>query len=596
MPCYLENFGLDFLLESEDSLRGIMGYTAQNGKIIKGYYGMPYILKDYGTPEMSVRVISNQDTGKQVIVGMDAHAGGSCIWEARVSQININRNDADLLQKRIVIKREDGSGGMAVVNLVNADVLPSYMEDDLITMQMVGFPVLLQYFKDEDEYAESTRDEETGKCFMLEEGVLFPSGLLQNRNPNSEHFEENEDHDDWMQVRGTVKKLYRGVFRMDDVTVNSYIRCFIDTEFGELELAHTYEQVEEPYRGNIRVGSIVHCLCVLSGDVAIRDYENGIVLDEKNDLALLRSVLAGDDPRRLGAVLCDDAVFTSESNGKQYHGRQAVIDRITTVNTRIKDDPENKCFAHFATITEVLDGEEPMPYGPDTRCLVLAYGDTDNYEGIAFIELDKTGRIARLSISKSSRYRFQIDPKPNKVSVWDKSEMPLNIVDPMLARAKFYDLIGEDMSEEELLADESDDQRYRNNIQQMLDALPDDDKREEHLRNLFGYLTAKAAESEFNYGKSLAGKLNGHLTDYSPTQAWAGEYDALLDGELYEKLKMVMNTGKLFYNDYSFQKQLRTLSEEERLDLLKTALIIAQKIGKIFARQLVSDASGEEEN
>lgn len=593
MPSYLENFGLDYLAESEESIQGIMGYTAQNGKAIFGYYGMPYLLMDYGDAQMIARVVDDPETGNHIVTGMDTHGAGPCIWKARVSSININRKDADLLQKRIVVNKEDGTG-MAVVNLINADVLPSFMDGDPIEMQMIGLPVFLQYFRDEDEYAESVRDEKTGKSFMLSEGAVFPSGMLQNRNPNGDHFEEDEDNDDMMVVRGTVKKLYHGVFQMGDVRQNSYIRCFIDTEFGPLELAHTFEQVEEACRSNIRVGSVVNCVCVLSGDVAIHEYENGIVLDEKHNLALLRSVFSGDDPRRLGPVLAENVAFTSESNGKQYTGKQAVIDRISTVISRIKDDPENKCFAHYATITEILDGEEALPYGVGTRCLVLAYGEPENYEGIAFIELDDSGKITALSISTNSRYRFRLDPMPVKKSVWDDFEMPENVFNPMLTRAKFNDLVEENVTEDTLLKDETDDRSYRDNAQRMLDLLPDDEFREERLKNLFGYLTAKAAESEYNNRKSVDQKRGCQIAHYSPMHAWAGEYDSLLDGDIYEKLKDLMETGKLFYNDYSFLCEMRQLSAGEREDILFTALVFAQKIGKHHAQHLLAAASSEE--
>ena len=585
MPSYLENFGLGFLAESEESIRGIMGYTAQNGKAIFGYYGMPYLQMGYGDPEMIARVVDDPETGDHILTGMDTHAAGPCIWKARISSANIDRKDADLLQKRIIVNKADGSGGMAVVNLINADVLPSFLEGELIEMQMIGLPVFVQYFQNENEYAEENRDAKTGKCFLLSDGMIFPSGLLQNHDPHGDHFEENEDDDDLVLVRGTVKKLYHGVFKLGEVQQNSYIRCIIDTEFGELELAHTFEQVEEACRGNIRVGAIVSCVCVLSGDVAIYDYENGKVLDEKNDLALLRAVFSGGDPQRLGAALNEDVIFTSESNGRQYSGKQAVIDRISTVTTRIKDDPENKCFAHYATITKIQDGEAPLPYGPGARCLALAYGEPKNYEGIAFIDIDKDGRIEKLTISTSPRYHFQVDPKPENHSIWDDVEMPVNVVDPMLARAKWNGLLEDEVTTESLLADETDDKSYRSNTQQMLDLLPEDDQREKRLKNLFGYLTAKAAESEYNYRRWAGAGQFGHLAHYSPINAWEGEYDSLLDGAVYEELKDLMETGKLFYNDYSFLCQVRHLSSEERAETLEASLIFAQKIGKRYAQR-----------
>lgn len=41
MPNYIENFGLDFLLEKDETTMGFMSYLAQNGKPIVGYYNCP---------------------------------------------------------------------------------------------------------------------------------------------------------------------------------------------------------------------------------------------------------------------------------------------------------------------------------------------------------------------------------------------------------------------------------------------------------------------------------------------------------------------------------------------------------------------------
>ena len=67
-----------------------------------------------------------------------------------------------------------------------------------------------------------------------------------------------------------------------------------------------------------------------------------------------------------------------------------------------------------------------------------------------------------------------------------------------------------------------------------------------------------------------------------------------MDGDIYEKLKDLMETGKLFYNDYSFLCEMRQLSAGEREDMLFAALVFAQKIGKHYARHLLASASSEE--
>ena len=69
---------------------------------------------------------------------------------------------------------------------------------------------------------------------------------------------------------------------------NAYIRCIIGTQYGDLELVHTIDQVAEEQRCNIKAGAIVSGAFVLSGDAAIYEYEKGMVLDAEHDLRLLR--------------------------------------------------------------------------------------------------------------------------------------------------------------------------------------------------------------------------------------------------------------------------------------------------------------------
>ena len=121
MANYIENLGLGFGGDSDDSYANLVRYVAQEGKCIFGYYGLPYINLHFGDCQMIARVVHNQEKDINELTGMDTHAAGPCIWKAKLSEMDINRKDADMLERRVIVHREDGSGGLAVVNLVNAD-------------------------------------------------------------------------------------------------------------------------------------------------------------------------------------------------------------------------------------------------------------------------------------------------------------------------------------------------------------------------------------------------------------------------------------------------------------------------------------------
>ena len=82
------------------------------------------------------------------------------------------------------------------------------------------------------------------------------------------------------------EKLYNCA--IGDHADTPFIRCVVDTHFGELEFIHTLDQVPEEMRENIRVGSVVSGTCILSADVALHEYENGIVKDHEHNLRALR--------------------------------------------------------------------------------------------------------------------------------------------------------------------------------------------------------------------------------------------------------------------------------------------------------------------
>ena len=274
MPNFFECFGLEFMRESEDTIVGVFNYVAQNGKPIIGYYGFPYFFSELGDVRLIIRTEIKEGKKEIELMGMDTHCAGSCIWTGRLSSVNINKKDADKLERRVVLNREDGSG-MAVINIVNADVLPSFDEGEPVALQMIAFAVDVHYYANENQYADAQPTMRNGHKMLLAEGTVFPSGLLQNHNPDSKDFQKNDWMDDHVLIRGTVKEIQEGQFKLDDVEETPFLKITIETDFGPLQICHTVEQVPEEERANMKPGSIVSGVFVLSGNAAIYEYENG---------------------------------------------------------------------------------------------------------------------------------------------------------------------------------------------------------------------------------------------------------------------------------------------------------------------------------
>lgn len=578
MPLLLEDFGLDFFTDDENTFLGLMKLVAQDGKAITGYYGLPYLNLHLGAVQLIERIDRNEE-GNYEAVGLDSHLSGNQIWTVRVHGASIDRKDGDPLQKRVLVSQPDGNG-MAVVNLVNADVLPSYLEDDLITMQMIGLPRLIEYFEDEDAYADSLPPMESGKKLLLEDGSVFPTGFMRNRMVGSPEFESDENLDDLTNIRGTVKELYHGRFAFQGQEENLFIRCVIETQFGPLEIVHTYDQIAEAQRGSIRKGAIVNFYGILSGDVAINEYENGIVRDEEHNLAALRFAFVEGDPERLRSVLADNASYRAESDDLLFQGSDEIIKRIRYVQS-CNQEEKDRYYAHMATIQSV-DGK--AAYAPGKRCVVLAHGKENAYESIAFIEVDEAGLIESIVTSTDARYHFVIDEKPDKRSVFDDIEPPSSVVAPMLARARWLGVLDDETTDEAVLSDTTYAYELENNVDQVMKSAPDGfgQDNDAGAENLFGYLFAKATELDVLFRHPEKRAQKNLMGSYSDADAWEGVVRSYLDSEAKAVLAAAFETGKQFYKDFHFfqMRQANDTFDEN----LRRALILVQILGVRYAK------------
>lgn len=411
MPNFIKNLGLEALTETDDDAMRFMAVVAQEGKPIEGYYGLPYFNMHFGDAQFVLRTEKNTEEEGLRVTGMDTHSSGNCIWKARLSGMPLNPRNAEKTQHKCGLTRAKDGSGFAVVHIVNADVLPSFLEDDEVTLQMVAFPVLINYYADEDEYTDSQPEEENGDKWLVADGSIMPTGLLINRTPENREADDHPEMDDYTLIRGTVKAAYWGVTEFGDDKQNTYIRSIIETQFGDLELIHTREQVAEGQRKNIKIGCTVSGVFILSGDAAIYAYEEGIVRDEEHDLRALRYAFVKGEAERLGSILADDALYISDAAKNTYGGKNAIIEHMSYVSERTGP----KYLAQMAVITSVDEGDgasAPPAYAIGKRCVVLSEEREDNYVSIAFIEVDAEGYITKMTVSTDRRYRFKCDPKP----------------------------------------------------------------------------------------------------------------------------------------------------------------------------------------
>ena len=579
----IECLGLDFLTEDEETFGNFLGAVCAEGKAILGYYGIPYLNREYGWAQFIARTELNEEEQRLEFRGLDTHISGVTVWDALLSEINLQPKDADPLSRRVVVKRASDGGGMAVVNLVNADVLPSFMENDRVKMQMVAFPEEIHYYPDEDAYAADQPESENGKKWLLADGSMIASGILSNHSPDNPDKDKDHYSDNFMLIRGTVKKIRSGIVKFEEEGFPSFISTIINTEHGDLEVAHTIDQVAEAERENLKVGATVWGVFILSGDVAIHEYTEGIVRDETHNLALLRYTLQKGEPKRMLGVLKKESVYVSEASGKEWTGPKEIIERLQFVRD---SNPDKKYYAHLATITLVDDGETVLPYGVGQRCVILTEEEENNYVSIAFLDMDEEGYVTKLTISVNGRYHFKVDESVRPKNILDNFEIPESVAVPMLARAHFHGFLDYETEDEAVLGCLDNVKTYESTVQQVLEVFDDysDIPEEEKYANVFGYLFAKSIESDhsWRHGDPEQFRL---VVRYSPGHAIAGELYTHLKPEVEKKVKVAYDYGKQFYKDI---RVFCAMHEEcEFGDELFKALVIVQQIGEVYSRTIL---------
>ena len=586
MAIFMECFDLDFLTETEEDTMGFIRYILKEGKPLLGYTGGMYIGLNCGESEFIARNTMDSDRKAIVFEGLDTHSAGKAVWTVRIGEavLKTDEDDNTLLQKRIVIKDKDTGHGMAVVNVVNADVLPSYLPDDIITLQMVAFAEDIDYFADEDEYADSVPEGKNGKKMLLSDGFIFPSGLLINRNPDSKDYGKNNWMDDRVLIKGTVKEFYHGKTHIGDIECNDYVICVVDTSFGELELVHSVNQVKPEQLENMREGAIVFGVFVLSGDAAIYEYENGIVKDEEHHLQLLRHVFTKSEHQRLNMVLAEDIEYSSVHSQNILCGKRAVMEHLKNVMAE-----QRPCFAYMATISEVRnDSDYQLPYAEGKRCVILAYDEPDKYDSICFIDLDEDNNISSITFSADSRYFFRLDEK--FTSPDDDIPVPDNFYEPMLARASYFDFIDEGTEYETVL----DNAKRRETLSTLAKAITFNypyfcDKRTfdpvETEKNLFGYA--------FVYSVELAKDKNFIYNNAKASKQFL--FKDAVNGVADEKYQEMFEQAKSFYNDYTYYVNNHNFTDEEVERTMIDCLEFTMLLGQLYT-QMHTEEDGQIED
>ena len=253
---------------------------------------------------------------------------------------------------------EDGCGGLAVVDLVCADVLPDLRAGDALRLNLVGFPLRVCY----------------------EEGEA--SGVV-------------EAQQDTVLLEGAVTDAKVGETYLGMEPLTKFVSVTVSTRMGDIELCHPMELVEESQRELVRPGAVVSAYCVLSGDAAAGEYAGGVVFDEEKDLAVLAAFFRDGVLDRLGPVLRSDCACTFLAN------RQEGLENALTLLQMVRED------LAAAGLDRVGRGTVTSGGSRGRKCLLL--GGEEGWAFLCLLELDSLGRVREVTVTNDPKWDFEPD-------------------------------------------------------------------------------------------------------------------------------------------------------------------------------------------
>lgn len=391
-------FSLDNLTEHEG--RVLTNYVVEEGKIEEGYGKEICIRKTTANVDLCFYAdLDQEDNKKMYAKGLHFHCSSLDVWKMKILAKMLD-NDSDSYNfRRLLVTRPDGDG-LLVVNLINADVLPSFVPGTEFQAQVIAFPYDFKYFETEKDYEEAVDENLSGRHLYHADGFVLPAAFLMNHGIESEALEDKAP-DDLTVIKGTVKKVQKNTLEIENE--HTFYHVTIGTMWGDIQVVHSINHIEENQIELIEEGSIVYGNFWIQGDPAILKYEN-YALNADNNLRLLQHIFVYGESDRLKKALADNAVFETISSEMIYEGKDDIIARLKYVSDNCKDE----CYAHIARITDIKDSSDTLhPIG--TNCIVLAYGDKEDYASIAFLQTNEDGLITKIEITDDDRYQFEID-------------------------------------------------------------------------------------------------------------------------------------------------------------------------------------------
>ncbi len=359
---------------SEKDAPGLVRHAAEAGVKIPAYSGV-YSNEHYSALQVIAGGDFDEKTQHMEIRSGQIHNAGTAFWRCRVLREITPEGSSDL-DMRILAETVYGKKFVTVLDVVNADILPSYAPGEIIDLQVIGKTHSVYFYRDEAQYA---RAEARGKSPLNcpvpsgDDGRVSLAGTILRRT--------------WLRVE--IPQEYGS----DAVT--NLQACRLGTCFGDIQMMVSRLQESEA-----RAGRVLSASCSIQGDPLIAEYEYGMVISEKNNLMALRYAFSSGRVHRLLPVLSEDCVLDAGPFGGTAAGPGRVAERLAEIRGRFAGRGE--MYALYGAADEGGDPE-------GKRCVVVGRGEEaeQNDALYVFAGTDGEGRICSLRLRGGPRRPFR---------------------------------------------------------------------------------------------------------------------------------------------------------------------------------------------
>ena len=523
------------MLRDEDVFEKIVADTVNTGRQVMGYCGRLYVYKRYGDFELVLSCRLNEEVRAFEIDEIDTHCSGNSVWDITPESIVKESENGGML---VLAKKHESCEGGVVIDLLENQVIPSFVKGDKIRVQVVGLTDSINYYKSEEDYEDSVPEPEFGRKSLLAENSLFPVGLLM----------QGEDADADIELslyRGVVKRVEERYLQFGEEAVPAMVCAIVDTQYGELEIIHTEEQVKEEQRELIRPGSTIFASLIISADPAIYEYGAGYIKSKENDLRVLKEAMIKGRTAKLASRMAEDCIYKSKVGRHFTKGKQQIVDLLEGVYKDTKLDYSARQGVLKKSVSSIDDGM----HQENEICLVLFGNDVP--ESACFLTYDEESNITSIQLLDATDLDLEIEPPYRDEALEDLMEgEPVSFVDSIYGRASIFDFC--DGERLESIDDLENSEQLCERIEQLInqtDSLPCDN----------------TAELEENY-RTMLGKF------------FAEEFGDPDNEEL-------IRIGKSFFNDISSRIRPAELREPEFYDLLTVMMAHLHYIGSKYRKE-----------